>query len=272
MFHVTHIFRVSIILLAGTLLVALTACVAGQPMALAPITAPTPVVSEPVISVPQPVNPGELIGVSIRVDSVAGVIITYEWTPPVDRGAILDGQGTNAITYQTPAEPGTYSIGAKVITANAVIERSVFVTVRETNASTPPLATALPTKAPVLPTPVLPKLVQRTDILPNGEVASPESLARFVGGDPVYWTKRGPVVWGYWDKGHNATFRHPGGNTILTYWAGFPDPRNAGDCQMVIPEADSLTRYVKCPPETAAEFEADGVGIHLIDYTGYFPR
>ncbi len=108
------------------------------------------------------------------------------------------------------------------------------------------------------------------NILPSGEVVSPESLAKFIGGKPEFWTKRGPVVWGYWDKGNNMTFRHPGNNTILTYWAGFPEPRNAGGCLIIIPEADNATRYVKCPSGTQAEFEADGVGFHLIDYTGFF--
>jgi hypothetical protein len=108
-------------------------------------------------------------------------------------------------------------------------------------------------------------------ILPNGEVVSPESLARVIGGDAAYWTQRGPVVWDYWDKGHNVPFRHPGGNTILTYWAGFPEPRNSEGCRIAIPQADNMTRYVKCPSGTRAEFEADGVGFHLIDYTGFFP-
>lgn len=109
------------------------------------------------------------------------------------------------------------------------------------------------------------------DLLPNGEVVSPESLSRLIGGDAAYWTKRGPVVWGYWNEGHNETFRHPGNDTILTYWAGFAEPRNAEGCSITIPASDNLTRYVKCPPGTTAEFEADGVGFHLIDYTGFFP-
>lgn len=140
-----------------------------------------------------------------------------------------------------------------------------------------PLTPVLPTNTAIPPTPVrptntpiLPTLTPRSDILPNGEVVSPETLANLIGGNPAYWTKRGPVVWGYWDKGNNATFRHPGNNTILTYWAGFSEPRNAGDCLIVTPQADNLTRYVKCPSGTQAEFEADGVGFHLIDYTGFF--
>ncbi len=136
----------------------------------------------------------------------------------------------------------------------------------EAATDTPILSTSMPpTNTPIPPTPTT-----RNDILPNGEVVSPESLAKFIGGKPEFWTKRGPVVWGYWDEGNNMTFRHPGNNTILTCWAGFSEPKNANDCSIIIPEADNLTRYVKCPPGTQAEFEADGVGFHLIDYTGFF--
>jgi len=153
---------------------------------------------------------------------------------------------------------------------------ATYTPVPPTDTPVPPPTNTLvptPTHTPLpLPTntPVPPTSVPRTDILPNGEVVSPESLARLIGGNPAYWTKRGPVVWGYWDKGHNVTFRHPGGNTILSYWAGFPEPRNATECSIIIPESDNMTRYVKCLSGTRAEFEADGVGFHLIDYTGFF--
>jgi hypothetical protein len=118
--------------------------------------------------------------------------------------------------------------------------------------------------------PVISSSDSETDLLPNGEPVSPESLARLLGGEPEYWTKRGPVVWGYWDKGHNVTFRHPGDDTVISYWAGFPEPRNAEDCSIVIPENEEATRYVKCPAGTQAEIEADGLGFHLVDYTGFF--
>lgn len=106
-------------------------------------------------------------------------------------------------------------------------------------------------------------------VLPNGSPVSPDSLADLLGGEAQYWTNRGPDVWGYWNKGGNVTFRHPGGGSILTYWSGFPEPRNASDCQSIIVQAED-TRYVKCPNGTKAAFESDGVGFHLIDHTGYF--
>jgi hypothetical protein len=53
----------------------------------------------------------------------------------------------------------------------------------------------------------------------------PESLARIIGGEASYRTRRGPGVWGYWNQGQNATFRHPGGTTMLTYWWGFQNQK-----------------------------------------------
>ncbi len=126
------------------------------------------------------------------------------------------------------------------------------------------------TATQVSQTTTLPTPTPRLDILPNGEIVSAKSLAGLIGGSSAYWTKRGPVVWGYWDEGHNVIFRHPGGNTILTYWAGFPEPRNADGCLIIVPESDNQTRYVKCSSGTAAEFESDGAGFHLVDYTGFF--
>ena len=100
-------------------------------------TVPTPVVSEPAVSAPQPVKPGEEIGISIRVDSVGGTELTYEWI--LTEGKILEGEGTSAITYQAPMEPGTYSIRVKVTSADVTIERSTFINVGETETPGPTL-------------------------------------------------------------------------------------------------------------------------------------
>ena len=130
-----------------------------------------------------------------------------------------------------------------------------------------PAQQLLPT---AISTPV-PTSTQSSNLLPNGESVSPASLSKLVGGTAAYWTQRRPVVWGYWDKSHDVTFHHPGNNMVITYWAGFAEPRNAEGCSIVIPSSDNLTRYVKCPAGTRAEFEADGVGLHLVDYTDFFP-
>jgi hypothetical protein len=100
---------------------------------------------------------------------------------------------------------------------------------------------------------------------------SPEALAQIVGGDPAHWKQAGPVVWVYSNKDHATLMRHPGDNMILTYWAGFGDPQNADDCQIITSPVNSVEKYVKCPSGTQAQIVADQVGLHLIDYTSYFP-
>ena len=104
---------------------------------------------------------------------------------------------------------------------------------------------------------------------------SAQSLAELVGGKPEYWKPTGPVSWGYRDEGSTTTFRHPGGDAILTYWAGFPEPRNANGCSIIIHQSEYVpeyqTRYVKCPSGSHPEFESDIVGINLKDNTGFFP-
>lgn len=127
-----------------------------------------------------------------------------------------------------------------------------------------PIDAAVPPTTTV--TPVPPASVAGACHLPNGEVISAESLAAQIGGDPAHWTYRGGnCVWGYWNKDVVAVFRHPGGNSILTYWSGYAEPRNTGGCWVAVPERggehDGKTRVVQCP-DAGAEFEADGVGFH----------
>jgi len=135
MFLSFNLSRIQKILLSGVLSLVLGGCPSGQPMGFVPTkTVPTPVVSEPAVSVPQPVNPGDEIGISIRVDSVGGTELTYEWV--LTEGKILEGEGTSAITYQAPMEPGTYSIRVKVTSADVTIERSTFINVDEAETTT----------------------------------------------------------------------------------------------------------------------------------------
>lgn len=127
-----------------------------------------------------------------------------------------------------------------------------------------PVDAAVPSTTTV--TPVPPASVAGACHLPNGEVISAEALAAQIGGDPAHWTYRGGnCVWGYWNKDVIATFRHPGGNSILTYWSGYAEPRNTGGCWVAVPERggehDGKTRVIQCP-DAGAEFEADGVGFH----------
>lgn len=96
-----------------------------------PAPTPTPLAGDLVVSVPSPVDPGQEVGFAAPMDGGAGVEIIYEWAHPPGMGKILDGQGTNAITYQTPTEPGTYKIELTIRFADAVLTRNAFVTVRE---------------------------------------------------------------------------------------------------------------------------------------------
>jgi len=113
--------------------------------------------------------------------------------------------------------------------------------------------------------------IQQIEKLPNGKEASAETIAELVGGNAKYWTKRASGIWRYWNQGYSVTFHHPGGNSVLSYWAGFPAPENAEDClAREINQTTGKERYLKCPNGTQAEFQADGVGFHLTDDTGYF--
>jgi len=123
---------------------------------------------------------------------------------------------------------------------------------------------------PVQQLTIAPVATQSTNLI-HGEPVSAESLSRIVGGDAAYWTQKSSVVWVYSNKDHNVLMRHPGDNMILTYWAGFGDPQNGDGCQLITPNPNKPELYVKCPPGTNAEISADQVGLHLIDFTGFFP-
>ncbi len=183
MLHFVHDFQFRNALFIGILLLVSTGCVPVQPVVQmstavptptvtpTPTIAPTPVVNEPVVSVPQPVNPGEQIGISIRVDSVAGVELSYEWSVLEGQGEILAGQGTNAITYEPPVEPGTYGIRVKVTTTNAVIERSTFVTVLSPDIPAP--------LSMITPSATLTHSVNVNETIQPTVVVTPASLSTF---------------------------------------------------------------------------------------------
>ncbi len=94
-------------------------------------------------------------------------------------------------------------------------------------------------------------------------------LSTNIGGSPEKWTSRNDehTMWGYWDPDHPVTFKHPGQNSMLTYWSGFAEPQNARGCWVQIPKKsdrwDGTTRTVQCPLP-GATFSADGVGFHPI--------
>jgi oligopeptide transport system substrate-binding protein len=75
-------------------------------------TAEPPTISDPMISDPTPQEPGKEVGISIDVSSAGGATLTYTWN--ADGGEIVRGQGSPAITYRVPEEPGTYNVRVKV--------------------------------------------------------------------------------------------------------------------------------------------------------------
>ena len=107
----------------------------------------------------------------------------------------------------------------------------------------------------------------------HNEPASPQTLARIVGGDARYWVKLrySSGSWAYSNLHTNTLMRHPGDNMVLSYEAKFGDPKNAEDCQITVHEEDFVRKFVKCPPGTKAEIVVDQAILYLKDDTGYFP-
>ena len=201
---------------------------------------------------------------------IIGVILLLGW--------FLGRSGWNVTEVDTGiaklAPPTATDVSYLIPQPTTVSQPSTPRQAMPTTTNIPP-ATATPqiqatNTQPVLqPTPV--QVATQSPVLIHNEPVSPETLARIVGGDAAYWKQAGPVVWIYSNKGHNTLMRHPGDNMILTYWAGFGDPQNDDGCQIIISPANSSEKYVKCPPATNAQIVADQVGLHLVDYTGYFP-
>lgn len=137
-------------------------------------------------------------------------------------------------------------------------------------ATNTPQIQATNTQPAVLQPTIIPPVSTQNPVLIHGESVSSETLSRIVGGDAVDWKQAGYVVWVYSKENNNTTIRHPGENMVLTYWAGFGDPQNAGDCQIIISPVNKLEKAVKCPSGTNAQIVADQVGLHIVDYTGFF--
>lgn len=147
-------------------------------------------------------------------------------------------------------------------------------------ASNPPALVA-PANPPVNPAPVNPAPVAPVNPPANTGASDPwglstmsvadaqQWLSKNIGGSADKWTPRNDehTMWGYWDQDHKVTFRHPGNNSMLTYWNGFPEPQNARGCWVQVPKKsdrwDGTTRTVQCPT-AGATFEADGVGFHPV--------
>jgi len=171
------------------------------------------------------------------------------------------GRAVESLAQVISLEPNYKDAQTRLAEARACQQATEATATARTHATeiSPPTSPATPVPGR-MPTPT--SRTGRTDILPTGDVVSAQSLARVIGGDAAYWTPQDGGVWRYWNKGVMSTFRHPGGNITLTYWAGFPEPRNADGCSIgeTVHEG-GRTRTVQCT-KAGAEFEADGVGFH----------
>jgi hypothetical protein len=95
------------------------------------------------ISDPTPQEPGKEVGISIDVSSAGGVTLTYTWN--ADGGEIVRGQGSPAITYRVPEEPGTYNVRVKVEWDGQSVEKVTTIRVEgEVSNPTPEPSTDTP--------------------------------------------------------------------------------------------------------------------------------
>jgi hypothetical protein len=125
-----------------------------------------PTVSDPKISAPTPQEPGEEIGIAVDVSNAGGANLSYEWR--VDGGEIVRGQGSPAITYRTPEEPGIYNVRVAVMWGDSSVEKITTIRIEAPAVAAadtpmpepePPTATSIPqtdaeppTATPVPPT------------------------------------------------------------------------------------------------------------------------
>jgi hypothetical protein len=82
------------------------------------------------------------------------VTLTYTWN--ADGGEIVRGQGSPAITYRVPQEPGTYNVRVKVEWDGQSTEKVTSIQVEETKQTSMPQPTVIPrpTQVPTaIPTP-----------------------------------------------------------------------------------------------------------------------
>ena len=108
-----------------------------------PVAIDPPTISDPKISAPTPQEPGQEIGISVDVSSASGAILSYDWR--ADGGEIVRGQGSPAITYRTPEEPGIYNVRVAVKWDNSSVEKITTIRVEESAVA---VAVELPTDTP----------------------------------------------------------------------------------------------------------------------------
>lgn len=115
-------------------------------------------------------------------------------------------------------------------------------------------------------TTVVPSTTQTACPPLRNEDADAQSVAAHIGGEAAYWRyEPAYCAWFYGRKNIPATFTHPGGGAVLTYFSGFAEPSNAGGCSVTVPPksdtTDGITRIVQCP-SAGATFQADMISYY----------
>lgn len=165
-------------------------------------------------------------------------------------GKRVESCGVNVVTETEP--PSANAPSAPIV--EATVTQTLFIP-----DPSPTLVPVVPTQTPTA------QPTRFVCTFPSGQPITSNSLSEVIGGEAAHWTlNEATCVASYMNKGIDSTFRHPGGGTLLTYWMGFPPPRNAGECEMGETTFEGgATRTLRCPT-AGAEFEADGVGFHAL--------
>jgi len=152
-----------------------TGCQEETPVPAAAVQ--TPAISEPKVSAPTPLKPGQEAGIFIEVSCPTGITLTYTWY--ADGGEIVRGQESPAITYRAPDTSGTYNVRVVVNWDGHSVEKTTFITVEEepTPTDTPLASTAKP--VPPTDTPV-----PSADVTPTLQPAPPSPLEALAITDP----------------------------------------------------------------------------------------
>ncbi len=190
----------------------------------------TPSIGEPKVGAPSSQQPGEEIGISIEIASTGGVTLNYIWS--ADGGEIVRGQGSPAITYRVPDEPGTYNVRVKVEWEGQSIEKVTSIKVKgedaaptpepptdtpELPADTPtskPTNTPNPTNTPKPPTDTPTPAPTNTPKPTNTPRPTPTPTATIDADPTVYDNFNNPANDGKWNAGRWKYWSNPGNTAV----------------------------------------------------------
>jgi hypothetical protein len=164
-------------------------------------TVQPPVVGDLKVSAPAPLKPGEEVVIFIEVSRAAGATLIYTWI--AHGGQIVGGQGSPAITYLAPDEPGTYNVGVVVEWDGGRVEKttSIKVELPPTDTPVPPTDTLVPpTDTPVPPTDTpTPTTLTPTPLSSSASVVNANSVDQppMIDGrlDEEVWSRAQPLTY-----------------------------------------------------------------------------